>query len=375
MLGDCLQAILQQSMGKYNYRKLLQEAAQSPMLPRHYADYQSPHIDLGVTVVRPADGVSYRGVLAKQDIPEGTLLTASRAFAFCHHHGKLTTAKKKHLYEVSQVHEAVSTCTLLNNPSLVPSFYQLEAFGQVALEQQQEKPTIDLARIRSILESNRFGVDLNSPASPFELRPPREEDDDNDFGVGLWLPTSMFNHSCTPNCTWAQIGNFMFVHAAKPIQKGDELAISYVHAALSYRDRKDKFQRWSGGKGFDCACPWCHLMRSNPELEAMNEEVVQAQKRLSAGEAIRSINDLLSKSRRKKIVSAHASLPPEFQHTIYNIHMMEALQCASDMDRKGARKAVEAATSLGYAIRGGLRQETRVQDLLLGGSPHDLQRG
>ena len=44
--------------------------------------------------------------------------------------------------------------------------------------------------------------------------------------------------------------------------------------------------------------------------------------------------------------------------------MMEALQLATrGEDRQSALESVKAATQLGYAIRGGLRQETRVQDL------------
>ena len=370
LIGDCLAAIMEQSMGRYNIRNMLGETSLSPVLSYH-ANYVCPKISLGVNVVRPADGETYRGVLAKDDIAEGTLLTSTRAFAFSYHQqggskmdSTTRAAQKRHLYEVTHVHQAVEA--VMNSPSLSSTFYSLEAAGDIhdsADGNHNEQPTIDIAKIRSILSSNRFGVDWTSPSTPFELKPPVEEGEEDAVGIGLWLDTSMFNHSCTPNCTWAPIGNQMFVYASKDIKQGEELCVSYVHTALSYEDRKDKFARWSEGKGFACGCELCNLLRSNEELRSMNEEVVTAQKRLNSGQSFNSIDDLLSTSQRERIKQAHHALPDRFKQSEYNIHMMEALQLANDGDRQGALRSVKAATSLGYAIRGGFRQETRVQDL------------
>jgi hypothetical protein len=200
LLGDCLQAIMEKQYGKYNIRKMLGEATLSPILPFH-GDYRSSKIDLGVTVVRPADGGTYRGVLANDDIQEGTLLSASRSFAFAHQQrnnvDQISRAvQKRHLYEVSHVHQTVTA--LRNNPILLSAFYQLEASGVVdTCERYDHQPTIDLGKIRSILESNRFGVDLESPASPFELQShySQGENDEDSVAIGLWLPVSLFNHT------------------------------------------------------------------------------------------------------------------------------------------------------------------------------------
>ncbi|KAL3933357.1 MAG: hypothetical protein SGBAC_010436 [Bacillariaceae sp.] len=368
LLGDCLQAIMEEKMGKYNIRKMLVEASLYTELPFH-ADYQSPKVSLGVPITRPSDGKEYRGVIAKDDIQEGTLLTSTRAFAFCYaprsHSNSKAVAQKKDLYEVQQVHQAVQH--LINRPSLASSFYSLEAAGEV-LEHQKEAAqsdsVIDLEKIRGILESNRFGVDVKYPSTPMELKPPSEEAEGDPVAVGLWLATSMFNHSCTPNAAWTPIGNQMMVYASKDIPKGSEVCISYVHVAASYQERKERFSKWSGGKGFACGCEWCHWMRSNDELCAMNEEVQKAHRRLTASnEHFDSINDVLSKSRRKRISKAHCKIPKRFQHSMYTIHMVEALQHANDGYRESARDSVEAAVELGYEIRGGVRQETRTQDL------------
>jgi hypothetical protein len=95
----------------------------------------------------------------------------------------------------------------------------------------------------------------------------------------------------------------------------------------------------------------------------MNEEVKMAQMRMGSGEKFSSIDELITDSRRAVIGAAHKDVPLRFQHTVYNLSMMEALQAANAADRRAAMEAVKTATELGYAIRGGLRQETRVQDL------------
>ena len=372
LLGDCLQAIMEEKMGSYNLRKMIVEASLYTELPFH-ADYKSSKIDLGVQIVRPSDGMEYRGVLANADIAEGTLLTSTRAFAFAHT-PRITTnsakaaAQKKDLYEVQHVHRAVQH--LMNRPSLASPFYRLEAAGKINHDDQKTTarsstgPIIDLVKIGGILESNRFGIDVKHPSSPIELKAPSEEAEGDPVGVGLWLDTSMFNHSCTPNAAWTPIGNQMMVYASKDIPKGSEVCISYVHVASSYEDRKERFSKWSGGKGFECGCEWCHLLRSNDELCTMNEEVQKAHQRLTASdEQFDSINEVLSKSRRKRIGKVHAKVAKRFQHSMYTIHMMEALQHANDGYRESARDSVEAAVALGYEIRGGLRQETRTQDL------------
>eukprot|EP00980_Cylindrotheca_fusiformis_P009763 scaffold2153_cov131-Cylindrotheca_fusiformis.AAC.6 len=383
ILGECLQVIMESKKGRYNLSKMLGEESLSPVLPSFHANYVSPKVELGVdNITRKSDGGTYRGVLAKEDIIEGTLLTASKAFAFSYQNKKQQQqqypyhqrSNKQHLYEVSQVHQAVSKLRKCSHTE-VEAFYRLEAGGEVPTDTVNSnnggdsKLVVDLPKIRSILESNRFGVDISNPASPFVLKvPPTDGEDggeDEFVGVGLWLDVSMYNHSCTPNCTWAQIGDHMFVYACKDIPKGNELCISYVHPALSYKDRVEKFAKWSGGKGFVCGCEWCHWLRTSPPiLREMNEEVKMAQMRMGSGVGVSSIDDLISIANRDSIRKAHEGFPLQFQQTIYNICMMEALQAANTAhDRHAARDAVKAATELGYAIRGGLRQETRIQDL------------
>ena len=369
VLGECLQAIME-AKGKYNYKKMLGEAYLSPILPFH-ANFVSSQVNLGASITRPWDRESYRGVLANEDISEGTLLTASSAFAFAYQQGNQSSnssARKKHQYEVSHVHQAVNA--IRRNPKHAAAFYRLEAGGQMPKSSQDcERSAVDLPRIRSILESNRFGVDINSPSSPFTLKT-SQEDDEEYVGVGLWLDVSMYNHSCTPNCTWAQIGNHMFVYACKDVKKGEELCIGYVHPALSYLDRKERFAKWSGGMGFECACEWCSWMRTSPsQFQEMNEEVKLAQMRMGSG-YFSSFDELLSPSRRVEIRAAHADVPKRFQQTVYNVCMLEALQAASSADRERALVAVKEAAALGYAIRGGLRQETRVQDLVVLSAAH-----
>ena len=45
---------------------------------------------------------------------------------------------------------------------------------------------------------------------------------------GLWLLPSIINHSCLPNSKRLEVGSAMFIHATKPIERGEEITISYL---------------------------------------------------------------------------------------------------------------------------------------------------
>lgn len=72
---------------------------------------------------------------------------------------------------------------------------------------------------------------------------------------GLWGEYSKINHSCAPNAITYLVGHNMVVRAAKQIQPGDEITVSYIGASgLSLLPtRRTHLMRY----GFTCSCPRC----------------------------------------------------------------------------------------------------------------------
>ncbi|GLJ25756.1 hypothetical protein SUGI_0493140 [Cryptomeria japonica] len=96
---------------------------------------------------------------------------------------------------------------------------------------------------------------------------------------GLWLLPSFINHSCLPNTTRLNVGRAMFLHAAKPIGKGEEITISYFDALLPLSQRESMSQVWS----FKCNCKRCALEKSlgtllkslNAQFEALHNKALE----------------------------------------------------------------------------------------------------
>lgn len=55
------------------------------------------------------------------------------------------------------------------------------------------------------------------------------------LGVGLFLETAMFNHSCAPNALVTFNGKELRVVATRPIKKGEPVTISYGPLASKVR--------------------------------------------------------------------------------------------------------------------------------------------
>jgi hypothetical protein len=135
-------------------------------------------------------------------------------------------------------------------------------------------PTVEeVERLLFILETNSHsrneleGQDLHDPRLPPPLAgganatPQDDFDDDSDEACGVWLVTSMCNHSCVPNAI-AHIESSedaggpppLHLRCIRPIAIGDEISISYHgEEFLPTEDR----QSLVTSRGFKCTCPMC----------------------------------------------------------------------------------------------------------------------
>lgn len=104
-----------------------------------------------------------------------------------------------------------------------------------------------------ILRTNSFGnfmSTLNTGVNSAEV--------DDDYEQHLYLITSFFNHSCCPNVAIFGKNNLSICKAILPIQKGDQLFVSYVD------EDDDELKTVAGRKnflqnnfGFNCKCSIC----------------------------------------------------------------------------------------------------------------------
>ncbi|TGJ88730.1 hypothetical protein E0Z10_g91 [Xylaria hypoxylon] len=61
------------------------------------------------------------------------------------------------------------------------------------------------------------------------------------------------NHDCRPNVHYRITDTVITTIAARDIQRGEELTVSYTDVFLPSRERKERIQNW----GFECACALC----------------------------------------------------------------------------------------------------------------------
>jgi hypothetical protein len=80
----------------------------------------------------------------------------------------------------------------------------------------------------------------------------------NAFKSGVFLHTALFNHDCNPNCvkfTPLSATDVSEVRAARAIQRGEQLMISYLHPREQSQERRR--QQLTKQFGFTCQCTLC----------------------------------------------------------------------------------------------------------------------
>uniref|UniRef100_A0A6F9DU65 [histone H3]-lysine(4) N-trimethyltransferase n=1 Tax=Phallusia mammillata TaxID=59560 RepID=A0A6F9DU65_9ASCI len=98
------------------------------------------------------------------------------------------------------------------------------------------------------------------------------------IGVGIYPMMSLLNHDCNPNCVATNNGVNLELRALRPIEKDEELCISYVDSMETREDRREKL---SSQYYFDCECNLCFNGGESEDLkhataaENMKEESVK----------------------------------------------------------------------------------------------------
>lgn len=84
-----------------------------------------------------------------------------------------------------------------------------------------------------------------------------EQESQESCGSAVYLVSSLFNHSCTPNVepTFPHNNHIVEIKALRKIERHEQLCISYIDSVnLSYEERQKKLFH---GYGFRCQCEKC----------------------------------------------------------------------------------------------------------------------
>ena len=377
--------------GVYDFESMRKEATRGMKV--FHADYMSPSVEFGVNItMNKTEESVIRGCQANTDIAAGTLLCACKAFAFIPEDGALTTYCNPFTGEfgTGKDIEVVSQCIrkILMRPQLGEKLYKLSA-GKNFHADVSDSSKLDIPRIRSIIHNNafkggqdvglRFDVDVaRSEREDQVLRQLNEEemaslsrDFEYNKGTGLWVQASFFNHSCTPNCVWWNIGDHLFVFTQRPVSVNQELCISYIAADITFKERTEKFQKWISPKeGFTCVCKVCAIMRDHPDLCDLEKEVESAF--MAAAKKVQAYNSdmgaaaeaSLSSSRRAHILETFSSWPFAVQRQSVRKTLILNGTCLSQKGlREEACQAFEQAALVCYACRGMTPDNDYPQDL------------
>ncbi|XP_017980929.1 PREDICTED: histone-lysine N-methyltransferase ASHR1 [Theobroma cacao] len=74
------------------------------------------------------------------------------------------------------------------------------------------------------------------------------------LGIGLYPVMSIINHSCLPNAILVFEGKLAVLRALVPVEKGDEVLISYIDLGRTTRHRQHDL---NAKYHFTCTCPHC----------------------------------------------------------------------------------------------------------------------
>jgi tetratricopeptide (TPR) repeat protein len=201
-----------------------------------------------------------RGLRTTRDIPAGTLLLASKAFAT----GSPRKWKPKnvlflafHIARNMIVKESTVDLigniiyTLRKNPQRTSELYELYAGECPRVELPDGM--IDPGSIEAIVDLNAFEIE-----NDFDLEPREKLARDS----GLWILPSFINHSCVENAHRWFFGDVMMVRAIRDLRAGEEVLISYCG------NRPDIRQHLMTWWKIACDCPGCKVRMKTPPQAA-----------------------------------------------------------------------------------------------------------
>jgi tetratricopeptide (TPR) repeat protein len=272
----------EQKTGQYDFEKIVSRL--SPQNSRiDIADFtQRVHV--------AASSVGGRGLFASCDMEIGDIVLCEKAFCSTFEKDKSWYAAWE--YNNGKLSMASSTMALwdemvqkmLNNPSTIPAVTNLggdyTGIGNEA-GSVDDTTVLDTFQIRSIIESNAFGIPTPSKrhrTRPFGFTAEHQEQTQLGDNTGIFLKTAMMNHSCVPNTRKYFIGDAILIRATRPILKGEELLQSYAQTDADVGERRQMLEStWH----FHCNCKLCVVEEKESDDKRKKRDTLERRKCLT----------------------------------------------------------------------------------------------
>jgi hypothetical protein len=282
--------------GEFNVNEMLREAnvgySSSDMLEgdctprgtlsRRHADYKAPG------VVKSAGGSQ---VITLTALAPGTIVMAAKAFVFLPgpsdgsvHSSVAWDGSRGDLGEGANFTAAVVQ-EVSDRPETAEELYSLSGGHDWPPGPPKYPGAIDVPRITNIVYNNWMEVVVvghkdalwydrlcawTANAGPVEDQAGLETFSEkvcSKSGTGLWIAPSLLPHSCTPNCEFRFVGDFIFVTTNRDVSAGSVLTLSFRDTLTwTFKERTETFASWNEGAGFECACPMCTACRACPSV-------------------------------------------------------------------------------------------------------------
>jgi hypothetical protein len=342
--SDIDRAILEQT-GQFDRATMVREASNGGggtwiSLSRKHMDFWSDAME-----VRDVPGKG-RGVFVKTErsLPAAALIMVAKADVSSLPTGESTgVVVNKGVNVSTDGNDAESSSVLLYplairhldlHPEAGPALYALSAnpaFDASPLGEGQSR-RVDVQRVMATLRSNAFSAHTSEGRRPVNDLLERirkggnisttDEDLKNHLESALWVKPSLLNHSCLSNCSYDNIGDFLFVYTLKPVGPNEELTVPYCDTLnLSFAEVNKKFEDWKGsGEGFACMCARCLGVRNSAVLCSAEQEVSDAHK---------EIGRRCAALRLSALVAAEQVIPAARRQSLIN--QMDAMLAAGEV--------------------------------------------
>lgn len=194
--------------GEYDIARIQQEEKLNARLD--HADFCSPLVEL------KKSAIGGRGMFAKEAIPQGTLLVASKAIASVFE-SECDVGEHIKSSIIVRVYEGLERSNGKAIFNLEGGYHQHDINIDLRKFDFDSKITaseIGLKKLGDIVTRNCFGI--------AKVHEPDDE------GLAVFHVPSFFNHSCMPNTFYYTIGDMIFIKSAADIASGSELFLSYL---------------------------------------------------------------------------------------------------------------------------------------------------
>lgn len=251
------------STGTYDFESIVKQHLKKENLDIDVADFHSSKLSV-VDIPNKS-----KGVVANESIKKGTLLAVSKAVSVIFNN---TEAADRSDLNYGSRNFVNTIYKMQSNPQLAEQVYSLFAGPQYDRNEKADEFFIDIDRIDQIQKFNSFSMENH-----FESINGKQTDLK---GLGLWVFTSLFNHSCVENAHRVFFGDLFVLYAKRDIEKNEEVTVKYFDGTESYSKRVDT----ALVRGFKCDCSLCRFDAADDSLlsrESLVDELILKRKQLA----------------------------------------------------------------------------------------------